>query len=292
MLYFAHIEVGSEDMTKLQYNMKSDTLFKLLFSKYQKLLKRLVSALLGIKYKDITQFIVVNPEISPEELGKKFCRLDINMEVNHQKLDLELQITDEGNYPERSLFYWAREYSTGINEGENYTLLPRTIVISILGFNQFSDLRKFYHEFQCLEITTHEPLTDKMVLQFYELKKLSPISDTDNIKDLWLKFFNAETEEELKKIEEMGVSFMAEAITAYRHVATSPEFIEMERVRSKVRHDEAQAIYNAEQRGAGNEREHWQGVVAEKDSALAEKDSALAEKDILIAKLQKQLQKK
>ena len=279
-------------MTKLKYNLKSDTLFKLLFTKNQKLLKRLVAALLGIKYEDITEFNVINPEISPEELGKKFCRLDINMEVNGQKVDLELQVGDEGNYPARSLFYWAREYSTGIDEGQNYALLPRTIVISILGFNQFHDPKKFQHEFQCLEVTTHEPLTDKMVLYFYELKKLPPIENTDSTKDLWLKLFNAETEEELSKIEEMGVSFMREAIMAYRHVSASPEFREMERVRSKTRHDEAQAIYNAERQ----RDEHWQGVVAEKDTALAnkdteltKKDTALAEKDALIAKLQAQL---
>jgi predicted transposase/invertase (TIGR01784 family) len=176
-------------MTKLKYTLKSDTLFKMLFSRNQDLLKRLVSALLGIRYEDITEFNVINPEISPEELGKKFCRLDINITVNGQKLDLELQITDEGNYLERSLFYWAREYSTGIDEGQNYALLPRTIVISILGFNQFPDKKKFFHEFQCLEVTTHEPLTDKMVLQLYELKTLAPLSDADSGRDLWLKLF-------------------------------------------------------------------------------------------------------
>jgi len=276
-------------MTRLKYTLKSDTLFKMLFTKNQELLKRLVAALLGIRYEDITKFNVINPEISPEELGKKFCRLDINMTVNSQKVDLELQIGDEGNYPERSLFYWAREYSTGIDEGQNYALLPQTIVISILGFNQFPNQKKFHHEFQCLEITTHEPLTDKMVLHFYELKKLPPLADTDSGRDLWLKLFNAETEEELKKIEEMGVSFMSEAIMAYRHVAASPEFREMERVRSKTRHDEAQAIHNAEMRGAMQRDEHWQGVVAERDTALAERDTVLAEQAALIAKLQAQL---
>ena len=276
-------------MTRLKYTLKSDTLFKMLFTKNQELLKRLVAALLGINYEDITDFHVINPEISPEELGKKFCRLDINMMVNNQKLDLELQISDEGNYPERSLFYWAREYSTGIDEGQNYALLPRTIVISILGFNQFPNPEKFQHEFQCLEITTHEPLTDKMALHFYELKKLPPLAKTDSGRDLWLKLFNAETEEELKKIEEMGVSFMSEAIMAYRHVAISPEFRELERIRSKARHDEAQAMYNAEKRGAEAERERWQGVVSEKETALAEKDTALAKQAALIAKLQAQL---
>ena len=69
-------------MTRLKYTMKTDTLFKILFTKYQDLLKRLVAALLGIKYESIEQFTVVNPDISPEELGKKFCRLDINMIVH------------------------------------------------------------------------------------------------------------------------------------------------------------------------------------------------------------------
>ena len=148
-------------MTRLKYTLKTDTLFKMLFTKYQDLLKRLVTELLCIEYDSIEQFNIINPEISPEELGKKFCRLDINMIVNGQKVDLEVQVSDEGNYPERSLFYWAREFSTGINEGDDYSLLPRTIIISILGFNQFPDPKKFHSEFQCLEVTTHEPLTDK-----------------------------------------------------------------------------------------------------------------------------------
>jgi len=271
-------------MTRLQYTLKSDTLFKMTFTRNQELLKRLVAALLGIIYEDITEFAIINPEISPEELGKKFCRLDINMAVNGQKVDLELQIADEGNYPERSLFYWAREYSTGIDEGQNYALLPRTIVISILGFNQFPDSDKFYHEFQCLEVTTHKPLTDKMALQFYELKKLTPLANTDSGKDLWLKLLNAETEEELKTIEDMGVSFMSEAIIAYRHVAESPEFKEKERIRSKARHDEAQALYNAEQKRDA----HWQSVVA---NVTAEKDAENAELRAQLAELQAQLKK-
>jgi len=229
--------------------MKTDTLFKILFTKYQDLLKRLVAALLGISYESIEQFIVINPDISPEELGKKFCRLDINMVVNGQKVDLEVQVTDEGNYPERSLFYWAREFSTGINEGEDYRDLPRTIVISILGYIQFPNSDKFHSEFQALEVTTHEPLTDKMVLHYYELPKLPPLGNPDNSRDLWLQLFNAQTEEELKKIEEMGVPIMSEAIAAYRHVAASDRFIQMEKARSKARHDEAQAIGNAERRG-------------------------------------------
>jgi predicted transposase/invertase (TIGR01784 family) len=253
-------------MTKLEYTFKTDTLFKILFTKYENLLKKLVAELLSIEYDSIEQFIVINPDISPEELGRKFCRLDINMLVNGQKVDLEVQLSDEGNYPERSLFYWAKEFAAGINEGDDYSELPRTIVISILGFIQFPKTENHHSEFQCLEVTTHKPLTDKMTLHYYELPKLPPLSSTDSGKDLWLKLFNAQTEEELKQIEEMGVPIMSEAIAAYRHVAASDRLAQIEKAKSKARHDEAQALNNARR----EEREKWQGVLADKDALIAE----------------------
>ena len=141
-----------------------------------------------------------------------------------------------------------------------------------MGYNQFADPEKFHHEFRCLEVTTHEQLTDKQVLHYYELKKLPPLDIKDSGRDLWLKLFNAETEEELAEIEKLGVPIMSEALQAYRHVAASDKFIQMEKMRSKTRHDEAQALRNAERQ----RDEHWRGVVANKDAALADKDAEIA----------------
>ncbi|MCL1882506.1 MAG: Rpn family recombination-promoting nuclease/putative transposase [Defluviitaleaceae bacterium] len=268
-------------MTKLQYKLTNDILFKMLFVKYPELLKKLVAELLSIQYTDIEQFDITNQEIPPETLGDKFCRLDINMIVNGQRVDLEIQVENEGNYPERSLFIWAREFSTSISEGQDYALLPRTIVISILGFKQFSDPNKFHSEFQVLEVSSHEPLTDKCVLHFFELPKLSKDVNTVCGKELWLKLFKAETEEDLEKLENLGVETMSEAVKAYRHVSASSEFREIERIRSKARHDEAQALQNARKLERQLADEEWQSVVAE----------VTAEKDAIIAKLQAQLGK-
>ena len=58
---------------------------------------------------------------------------------------------------------------------------------------------------------------------------------------------------------------MSEALQAYRHVAASSEFKEKERMWAKARHDEAQALYNAEQRGAAKRDTHWQGVAEENE---------------------------
>ena len=86
-------------MTKLKYTFKNDTLFKMLFVQYPDLLKRLVTELLNIRLESIGEFVITNPEMPPEVMGDKFCRLDINMTVNGQRVDLEIQVNDEGDYP-------------------------------------------------------------------------------------------------------------------------------------------------------------------------------------------------
>ncbi len=237
--------IGVEPMKKLQYTFKTDTLFKMLFVKHQDLLQKLVAVLLGIPLESIQQFIIRNPDITPETLGEKFCRLDINMIVNGQRVDLEVQVCNEGDYPERVMYYWAREFSSALSTGQSYSMLPRTIVISIIDFSLF-DCEEFHSFFQPLEVTRHTLLSDKMGFQFFELTKLP---DNINEKDsllLWLSLFKADTEEELEKIRAMEVPEMEQAINAYYTITASSEFREIERLREKARHDEAQALYHAE----------------------------------------------
>ena len=177
------------EKTKLEYTFKNDILFKMLFIKYPNLLKSLVAELLGIRHDSIEQFEIKNPEMPPEVLGGKYCRLDINMAVNGQQVDLEIQVCDEGNYPERSLFYWARDFSTALAEGGDYKYLPRTVVISILCFTQFA-CEEFHSEFQALEVTRHTPLTDRLSLHYFELPKLPAVVNADDKLKLWLALFN------------------------------------------------------------------------------------------------------
>ncbi len=231
-------------MRKLQYTFKTDTLFKMLFTKHKDLLKKLVAALLGIKAESIRQLVIRNEEMPPEALGDKFCRLDINMVVNGQQIDLEIQVAYEGDYPERVMLYWAREFSTALPAGESYSTLPRTIIISILDFKLF-DCKEYHSFFQPLEVTRHTLLSDKMGFHFYELKKLPKDVTEDNALLLWLSLFNAETEEDLDKIQKLEVPEMEQAINAYYTITASSEFRELERLREKARHDEAQALYHA-----------------------------------------------
>ena len=234
-------------MTKLKYTFKTDILFKLLFVKYPDLLKRFVARILRIEYDAITQFEIKNPEMTPETIGRKFSRLDIVITVNGQQIDLEIQIEDEGDYPERVMFYWARLFSNALPAGKDYSELPRTIIISIINFKLF-ECAEYFSDFQALEVTRHTLLSDKMAFYFFELPKLpDDISENDLLLS-WLALFRAETEEELKQIKSLGVPELNQAIDAYHSIAASPEFQELERMRIKAQHDEAQALQNAERK--------------------------------------------
>jgi len=264
-------------MTELEYKFTNDALFKMVFCQYPDLLKRLVAMMLGVQLESIKDFVITNPDMEPEVMGDKFCRLDINMLVDGQRVDLEIQVRDEGDYPVRSLYYWARDFSTALKESEAYKTLPRTVIISILAFPQFP-CEEFYSEYQILEVTRHTPLTDKLGMIYFELPKLPEIADASDELKLWLTLFNAKTEEDLAKIELIGGSIMQQAIGAYRQVTATDRFKEIERLRSRARHNEASALDNARL----EEREKWQGVVADKDAALADKDAQIAE---LLARL-------
>jgi len=152
----------------------------MLFVKHPDLLKQLVCELLGIKLESIGQFVITNPDMPPENLGNKFCKLDILMDINGQLVNLEIQVKDEDDYPERVLFNWAREYSSALPSGKEYIKLPRVININLIYFNLFK-CKEYHSEFQILEVNRHELLSDKMSLHFFELKKIPANINKENM---------------------------------------------------------------------------------------------------------------
>jgi predicted transposase/invertase (TIGR01784 family) len=253
--------------------MTNDILFKMLFSSHPDLLRRLVAALLGISLDSIERFEITNPEIPPEAYGEKFCRLDISMAVNGQLVAIEVQVANEGDYPERSLYYWARDFSSTLEAGQQYSELPRTVVISIVSFNLFGDYDGFHSEFEAREVNRQTRLTDKLNLQFFELPKLPKTINTGDKLALWLALFAAKTEEDLAEIEALEVPEMEQAINAYRSVSATKEFRELERLRDRAGHNEASALANARR----EERAKWQDVVADKDAEIARLRAQLGE---------------
>jgi predicted transposase/invertase (TIGR01784 family) len=269
-------------VAELKYKFTRDTLFKLFFVKYPEFLKMLVAVLLRLKIEDIDVFTIKNPDIPPAVLGEKFCRLDINMTVGDRLVDIEVQVADEGDYPERSLYYWARDYSSALPASGKYRELPETIVISIVAFSLFSDCAEFHSEFRPLEVTRHTPLTDKMCLHYFELPKLPEIADGDDTLRLWLALFQAKTEEDLSKITNIGGTIMEQVVEAYRSVSVSDEFKEIERLRELARHNEASAIDHAVRKAVReNKMEMAKGLVEDgMDINIISKRTGLSAEEI------------
>jgi hypothetical protein len=102
-----------------------------------------------------------------------------------------------------------------------------------------------------------------LCFHFYELPKKPKDVSKKNMLLLWLALFKADTEEELEEIKALEVPVMSQVIDAYYTITASSEFCERERLWEKARHDEAQALENAEKRGEERYDKKWQSVVEE-----------------------------
>jgi len=81
-----------------------------------------------------------------------------------------------------------------------------------------------------------------MILHFFELKKLPDVINAENMLQLWLALFKADTQEELDKIKAMKEPVMEKAINAYYTITAESEFRERERLLENARHNEASAL--------------------------------------------------
>ena len=229
-------------MEKLVHTLTGDLLFKLFFVRFQGYLKRFIAAALGLNASELRETEVTNPDILPDTLGKKYCRMDLNVKANDMVINIEMQRKSSSVYPTRSLFYWAKNYSQALNEGKGYETLPETIAINILEEPLF-DGPKYHSEYHILEKVEHTRLTDRLCLHFFELSKLPELTADANELLLWLHLFNAKTDEDLSQISKIGGSFMAEVVEAYKSLTASDELKELERMMEKAAHDEASARY-------------------------------------------------
>jgi predicted transposase/invertase (TIGR01784 family) len=235
-------------MTRLEkFKPKNDLVFKKIFQIPDRL-KFLIAYSLKINPSSISEINIINPEILPDEFTTKFCRLDVNAKIDGKNIDIEIQRNDRGDFRERALYYWARLYSSSLKSSEKYIELPQTIVISIIDFNLFP-VSDFHSEFVISEKTRDELLTDKFDMHFFELKKI-PENPKSEI-ELWLKFINAETEEDLQKLLSVGDTDLNSAIQDFQKLSEDNDFRELVIKREETLIEEQSALYA--ERKAGKE---------------------------------------
>ena len=228
---------------------KMDFVFKNIFGseKHPNILISFLNATL--KPKDlITEVEIKNTDLNKGYIEDKFSRLDVKATTsNDEIINIEIQLKNEYNMIKRSLYYWSKLYSEQLNEGEDYSLLKRTICINILNF-KYLKTRMFHSVYRMKEIHTNEELSDIQEIHFIEIPKLEDGSDEKDMLVAWIEFLKNPESEKVRSLE-MSVDEIREAKDELIKMSNDDTQRELYEMRAKTLRDKISALNEAERKG-------------------------------------------
>ncbi|WP_147532279.1 Rpn family recombination-promoting nuclease/putative transposase [Bacillus marasmi] len=143
-------------MKKEYLDLKLDFMFKQLFGQPSRkhITIAFLNAILGRKGTDrIIDLTFENTEKVKDRTDGKTVRFDVTVFTTlGERINVEVQIKDQQDMPERTLYYWSRMFSSSLNSGDSYKLLPPTIFITIVNYPLFpSETDRFHTKFHIME---------------------------------------------------------------------------------------------------------------------------------------------
>ena len=189
---------------------------------------------------------------------------------HHTLINLEMQVLNQGNWPDRSLSYLCRTFDQ-LNQGQDYPEVLPVIHIGILDFTLFPEQPEFYSTYMLLNIRNHTIYSDKITLSVLNLTQieLATSEDQDYNVDYWARLFKATTWEEIRMLASKN-DFLNEAANTMYSLSAE------EQIRQQC---EAREDFYRQQRYV--EQKH--------KKELEELKEELSQKDALITELQKKL---
>ena len=239
-------------MRRTLLNPKIDFVFKKIFGseEHPEILISFLNAVLKPK-KPIVSVEIKNSDLEKEYIEDKFSRLDVKaLTSNKEIINIEIQLKNEYNMTQRSLYYWSKHYEEQLSEGDRYDKLSRTVCINILDFKYLKNDR-FHNGYRLKEIETNEELTDLQEIHFIEIPKLKRFESTEEIVDLlegWVEFLRDPESEVIRKLEMSNKEIREAKDELYRLSRNSKER-ELYYLREKSLRDEISALANAKEKG-------------------------------------------
>ena len=186
---------------RIEYPLTNDFVFRAILQRNKSVLIALICALLHLPEEGVDAEIT-----NPIELGAAFSNkdfiLDIRVELsNGHLIDLEMQIANEHNWPERSISYAARSFDN-LNAGDDYVNVMPVHSIGFLDFTLFPEAPEFYPTYQLQNVKTGQLYSSKFSIHVLELNKIELATEEDKEYgiDRWARLFKAITWEELRMI--------------------------------------------------------------------------------------------
>ena len=218
-------------MRRTLLNPKIDFVFKKIFGseEHPEILISFLNAVLKPK-KPIVSVEIKNSDLEKEYIEDKFSRLDVKaLTSNKEIINIEIQLKNEYNMIQRSLYYWSKLYEEQLSEGDRYDKLSRTVCINILDFKYLKNDR-FHNGYRLKEIETNEELTNLQEIHFIEIPKLKRFESPEEI-EIINNYIQREAKDE-----------------PYRLSRNSKER-ELSYLREKSLRDEISALANAKEKG-------------------------------------------
>ena len=197
---------------ELQITLTNDYAFKrLLGSEENKpLLQNFLECILDLAPQEVLGLEFMDKELTKEEFSDKTGILDVKLKLtNGTVIDIEIQASWNASFVKRTLFYWAKMYTSDFKAGESYDKLHRCIAINIIA-DGFRLNDAIHSEYLLQEKTAHTTLTDVLEVHFLDLQAAKKAKEEGKAVGKrgqlinWLRFIGATNKEERKMIATMS----------------------------------------------------------------------------------------
>ena len=183
-------------------NLTNDFVFKKVFGKKgnESILKDLLEAILKIKIKKIE--LQTEVELERELIDDKTGVLDIEATIDDNTIiDIEMQMRNQYNMKERSLFYWAGLYYTALKKKGEYKENKRVITINIVNFDMFKE-GPYHEKIELRREYKNILLTNKLEIHFIQLSKFLKEGQEEKDKKMWqwLTFICNKNRKEVERV--------------------------------------------------------------------------------------------
>ena len=198
--------------------MTNDFLFKTFLQRNNKALKGLIASLLHTPVNKIKSVEVLSTLAEGDSITDKTVIMDILVSFNNNSIiNLEMQVINEHNWPERSLTYLCRTFNH-LNQGDHYSLIRPVIQIGFLDFTLFPDAPEFYSTYKMMNEKTHAIYSSKFVLSVVNLTCIDLATEDDKQYqiDHWASLFKSTTWEEIKMLAEKNEYIKEAADTIFQ----------------------------------------------------------------------------
>ena len=188
----------------IQYTFLNDYMFRVILQKHKNVLRSIVCACLKLKAEEVQDIVVQNPIELGEAIDDKTFILDIHVLLNNNTIiNLEMQVLDLKDWPERSLSYLARSYDN-VAKGDEYINVKPVYHIGFLNYTLFPKYPEFFARYRMMNLKNHHVYTTKFNLYVVDLTqtKLATQEDVDTGLVYWTQVFKAKTWEELRQMAE------------------------------------------------------------------------------------------